>query len=182
MVATTRIVVLAGRSVVRFLTLAANRRIRLRRDRLGQTYGTDRGGNYEIFRETVRVSGTTGQPVVLVVGFRLKLIGGNPLLHRLFQRLCILTTPFWSGFRGFRVKLWMVDPETKNYLGIYDWAGAANAGVYVEALVRVLHPLSTPGSVWHDLFPDQAFESFLQDHARSALTPSGGQLAHPTGV
>ena len=97
---------------------------------------------------------------MLVVGFQLKVIGAHPVPHWIFQRCCLLTTPFWSGLPGFSVKLWMVDPETKRYLGIYDWRGTAHAQQYVDALVRVLHPLSTPDSVWYRLLPDQALEPY----------------------
>jgi hypothetical protein len=57
----------------------------------------------------------------------------------------------------------MVDPEMKSYLGIYDWSGPDNAQTYVDALVRVLRPLSTPQSVWYELYPDQDFETFLRE-------------------
>ncbi len=30
-------------------------------------------------------------------------------LHALFRVVCIVTTPFFVGIRGFRSKLWMVD-------------------------------------------------------------------------
>ena len=117
------IVKLATRSVAQFCRLVVSRSLHLRRDRLGERYTIDQGGTYAIFRETVCDDTAASPGVVLVVGFRLRVIHGNPALHWLFQRLCILTTPFWSGFRGFHVKLWMVDPTSKNYLGIYSWIG-----------------------------------------------------------
>jgi hypothetical protein len=163
------IVQLAASSGVRFVPLAATRALRLRRDRLGQAYRIDQGGDYQVFRETVSNAYDPSHRVVLVVGFRLRAIRDWPLPHWLFQRLCILTTPFWSGFRGFRVKLWMVDPVTKSYLGIYDWEEADRARTYLAALTRVLRPLSTPGSVFATLYPNQALEPFLD--ARAVATP-----------
>ena len=157
---------LSALSVLRFLRLATSRAIRLRRDRVGQAYIIPQCGAYQIFRETVSDDGTRDRSVVLVVRFRLRVLRSNTFLHWLFQRACILTTPFWSGFRGFRVKMWMVDPQTKNYLGIYDWAGVENAQTYIDALVQVLRPLSTPGSVWYELYPDQEFEPFLRTRKR----------------
>jgi hypothetical protein len=152
---------LAGTSMWQCLRLAAHGRLHLRRHRLGAAYDINQAGRYSIFRETVSSEPLSEPGAVLVVGFRLRLLGSSSFLHWLFQRLCILTTPFWSGFHGFRVKLWMVDRETKNYLGIYDWAGAANATHYVEALTRVLVPLSTPDSVWCELHTNQSFEVYL---------------------
>ena len=171
---------LAARSCAQFVPLTATRALRLRRDRLGRAYAIDQGGTYQIFRETVSAATPPDNCVVLVVGFRLRGIKAWPLPHWLFQRVCLLTTPFWSGFPGFRVKLWMVDPTTKAYLGIYDWAGADRARTYVTALTRVLRPLSTPGSVFARLYPDQALEPFLD--ARAVTTPTPGPASVPGAV
>lgn len=152
---------LAVISIGRFLRLAWNRQLLRRRDRLGQLYRVEDGHAYAIFRETVSNATRADEPTVLVVGFRLRALHANRMPHWIFQRLCILTTPFWSGFAGFRVKLWMVEPQTKDYLGIYDWSGAKKAQTYASALTRVLRPVSTPGSVWFKLYPRQDFESFL---------------------
>ncbi|MDD5040502.1 MAG: hypothetical protein PHY34_05130 [Patescibacteria group bacterium] len=137
----------------------------LRHDRIGTLYSVSPYGTYTIFRETVsQLPRTQDASAVLVFGFRLKLIGSNPFFHWLFQRVCILTTPFWSGFRGFRVKLWMVDPKTKDYLGIYEWSGEQNARVYINFLTPILKFFSTRGSIWHYLYPDTQFEKFLAAH------------------
>jgi hypothetical protein len=96
-----------------------------------------------------------------------RLIASLAALHWLFQRACILTTPFWSGFRGFRVKLWLVEPRRKDYLGIYEWAGRANAERYARMLLCVLRPLSTAGSVWYEIHDREPFARYLQAHAAS---------------
>ena len=153
---------LAATSIALYISLVAAGALQLRRDRIEQSFVVDQRGRYQLFRETTSHIESPDERVVLVVGFRLRVLGANPILHRLFQRLCILTTPFGSGFRGFRTKLWLVDPATKNYLGIYKWAGVANAQVYVDALVRVLRPLSTPASVWYEIQKSEHLEPFLR--------------------
>ena len=152
---------LALSSVRRWAHLIRTRAIARTSEHVGMDYRIDRGGTYRVFRDTRAHDGTMDPCAVLVVGFRLRLIGSQAFMHWLFQRVCLLTTPFWSGFRGFRVKLWMVDPDTRNYLGIYEWAGDGNARHYVEALARVLRPLSARDSVWYELYPDQELASFL---------------------
>jgi hypothetical protein len=159
-----KIVTLATHSIVNYVRFLSSNSLHMRRDRLGKLYKVDQGDTYMIFRETISRKKMLDKPVVLIVGFRLRVIKSNPIFHWLFQRVCILTTPFWSGFTGFRVKLWMVDPHTKNYLGIYEWLGADNAQVYVNALVRVLRPLSTKGSVWYEIQADQKLELYLRKH------------------
>lgn len=163
---------LAISSARQWLHLVRVRAIKRTSGRIGTEYRIDRGGTYRIFRETRSQDGTVAPCSVLVVGFRLRVIGSNPAMHWLFQRVCLMTTPFWSGFRGFRVKLWMVDPETKNYLGIYEWAGDANALNYVETLVRVLRPISTRNSVWYELYPEQELDSYLLPRKARGLKAS----------
>ncbi len=152
---------LALASVRAFPQLTLNGRLHRSRAHLGATYQIEDAGTFAVFRETDSATEDAGRPCVLVVGFRLKAIRSFRLLHWLFQRVCLLTTPFWSGLPGFKVKLWMVDPTSKNYLGIYDWRGEADARRYVDALVRVLAPLSNRGSVWYRLYPDEELDTYL---------------------
>jgi len=154
-----RIIKLAAISVARF-SFGFNS-LRLRKDRLGNIYRISEAGRFKIFRETVSRKEISEKPVVLVVGFRLKLIKSNPTFHWLFQRVCILTTPFWSGFRGFKVKLWMVDPDTKNYLGIYQWLGEPNTKNYIDFLTPVLQFFSLKNSIWHKIYPNTKLDDYL---------------------
>lgn len=157
------VVALATKSAVRFPRLAAHYELHLRHGRLGICYDLPGRGRYQVFRETTSAH-LVYDPTVLVVGFRLKLINDNHFMHRLFQRVCVLTTPFWSGFPGFGTKLWMFDPATHIYLGIYQWDTPPAAKVYVNALTRVLKAVSTKGSVWHELYTRQRLEIFLLSH------------------
>ena len=131
-------------------------------DRVGKTYTVDQAGQYTIFRETVnrRVRGDV--PIVLVIGFRLKLIGSKPLWHWLFQRVCILTTPFWCGLKGFKIKLWMVDRKTKNYMGIYEWLGEENARAYIDFLIPILRFFSIPSTIWQKTHSNTTVDDSLR--------------------
>ena len=151
---------LALSSAWHFFYLVLSGRLHLSRKYTDIPYKINNHGTYYVFRNTQNSTSSSEERAVLVVGFRLKLLRNNRALHWLFQRGCMLTTPFWSGLRGFKVKLWMVDPKTKNYLGIYDWHGLENAQQYIEALTRVLKPLSVENTVWHK-FPDYKFDTYL---------------------
>jgi hypothetical protein len=160
---------LALYSCYRFIGLAAHGRMHKRSDRLAETYVIEGGGSYSIFLDTNCHDSISDPSTVLVVGFRLRWINSNRLLHKIFRRVCIISTPIWSGFPGYRVKLWMVDYETENYLGIYEWAGEKNALVYAEWLTRLLHSLSTSGSVWYEIYPNRKIEPYLEEHRVSRL-------------
>jgi hypothetical protein len=156
---------LALDSARHFFSLARHGSLRRPPQRLGQAYLVEDDRSYQIFRETRSDAAPAEAPNVLVVGFQLKVLGEHSVPHWIFQRCCLLTTPFWSGLPGFSVKLWMVDPESKRYLGIYDWRGLASTQAYVDALVRVLRPLSTADSVWYRIVSDRSLDSYLSDHA-----------------
>lgn len=136
--------------------------LQLRKNRRGQLYDIEDAGRFAIFRETIQTKPLDAEPVVLVIGFQLKLIGSNGFLHWLFQRACIITTPFWAGLRGFRVKLWMVNPETKGYLGIYEWRGIDNAQAYIQFLIPILKIFSIHTSIWHQMHEHRNIEPYLQ--------------------
>lgn len=151
----------AAISTSHYARLAATHALHLRQKHVGSSYRIAQRGTYTVFRETTNDAEYDMPPTILVVGFRLKLIRSNRSLHWLFQRLCILTTPLWSGMRGFHAKLWLVDTKTKNYLGIYDWRGVRDAGAYVALLKRVLQPFAVPGSVWYRAYTEP-LEQFLE--------------------
>ena len=144
-----------------YLSICYLSKLHLSRDRIGRLYNVH-SDSYAIFRES-RCSGSEDRPVVLVIGFRLKFIRSIPLLHWLFQRICILTTPFWSGMEGFRVKLWMVSPDTKNYLGIYDWQTGRRAQDYLDYLLPILRFFSVKGTVWAEKYEGVNLESYLNE-------------------
>ena len=162
-------------SVRRYLGLLAAGDLHLRRSRLGEIYDVGDGDRYVVFRETVADGEAPASPVVLVVGFRLGLIRASRPCHWLFRRLCILTTPFWSGFEGFRVKLWLASPATRGYLGIYEWRDASSAERYAEVLGVVLRAVSRRGTLWHSV-EDGTLAGYLPAHnARRAGGPAAGR-------
>lgn len=149
-------------SLAAFPGLAARGSLRLRGERLGHSYRLCDGRSYRVFRETVRPL-PDERRTVIEVGFRLKIIRSATAPHRLFQRLCILTTPFWSGFDGFGTKLWMVDPHTCSYAGIYEWSAPGAACTYLDVLLPVLRAVSVLGSVFSQIHPGAELAGFLRE-------------------
>ncbi|HEX7291525.1 MAG TPA: hypothetical protein VF250_10405 [Conexibacter sp.] len=88
----------------------------------------------------------TSDPTLLVIQFRLAALGGNRLLHAAFRRECVLHTPLFAGFAGFRSKLWIDDLETGVYRGVYQWQGSDLARHYAARMVALLTPFSNAGT------------------------------------
>lgn len=118
---------------------------------------------YAVFRETISDKEYGEKEVTLVIGFRLKLIDDNRLFHWFFQRLCVFDTPIWVGFNGFKTKYWMVEPQTKDYLGLYRYQGKENAKKYAEYICAILRPVSIHNSVWYKI-EDMAFTKYTKNH------------------
>jgi hypothetical protein len=152
-------------SLWRYGALVRGERLHLRRERVGSAFALFDGRVYRVFRET-NAPLDSAERASFEVTFRLRLIGSARLPHWLFERLCILTTPFWSGFRGFGTKLWMVDPQGRAYAGIYEWGGTQAAHSYLRVLLPVLRVVSVPGSVDFRLHADTALEDFLASRRR----------------
>lgn len=85
------------------------------------------------------------------------------MLHGLFRRECVLHTPLFAGFPGFRSKLWLSDTTTGIYRGMYQWDGPDRAVTYAETLARLLRPVCVPGSVRYRVVPGVVRDDFLRD-------------------
>ena len=113
--------------------------------------------------------------MTLAVWFHLRGIPPGSRFRRfVFERLCLANTVLFAGFPGYLVKLWMVDPWTADYAGLYSWRCAEEAETYGDYIVRVLSPLSTPNSVGYQLLPG-TLDSHLVTSDDSE-TPAAGPL------
>ena len=154
------ILLTAARSVLLFpITLVGL----YRGENMHRTYGIPGHGRYTVFRDTIqlREAWRDVTPMILVIGFRLRWIKSNRFFHWLFQRVCIITTPFWSGLIGFKEKLWMVDRITKEYLGIYQWLGERPARYYIAFLIPILRIFSLSRSIWYTVVPATPLNRYL---------------------
>lgn len=141
------------RSAVKTVRLLAGGRLRSPHAWLGRRLTFADGTTSVVFRETAAVGMAVADPAVLVVQFRLRLICTNRLAHALFWRECLLHTPLFAGFPGFRTKLWLSDLQTGVYRGVYEWDGADRAVAYAETLARLLRLVSQRGYVRYHVVP-----------------------------
>jgi hypothetical protein len=164
-------------SVVATGRLAATGRLRSPRTYLASRLHFADGTTSFVFRETAVGDGDPADPAVLVVQFRLWALGRSPLLHALFRRECILHTPLFAGFPGFRAKLWASDTATGVYRGLYQWDGADQAANYAATLSRLLRPFSTRGSVRYHIIPGLRRDDVLGDPGLLSTEGAGEQGA-----
>ena len=130
-----------------------------------------------VFRETVRRNASTDDPAVIVIQVRLGFLGSNPSLHAAFRRECILHTPLFAGFPGFRSKLWADDVRTGVYSGIYEWQRADLASHYAERMVGLLSPFSNAGTARYHVIERRRRDDFLSSGREASDNDSWWGLA-----
>jgi hypothetical protein len=157
-----------GGSAVRVAGLLARRQLALPRARVGHRLRFEDGTTSRVFRETL-LEAPTPDPALLVVQFRLRLLGRARLPHRLFRVESIANTPLFAGFPGFRSKLWLCDDGTGTYRGVYEWDGADRATAYAETLCMLLRLVSEPGTVKYRVVTRARRDDYLA-HAESVTS------------
>ena len=158
-----------ARSVAASGGLVARRRLTSPNDNLGARVGFADGSSSFVFRETAVTAVGTSDPTLLVIQFRLAALGSNRLLHAAFRRECVLHTPQFAGFPGFRSKLWLDDVETGVFRGVYQWQGGELARHYAARMVALLTPFSNAGTARYQVVEGLRRDEFL---LRPELAPA----------
>ena len=141
--------------------LLARRGLVMPRDRVGTRLAVADGTTSVVFRETAATHPRPPGGAVLVVRFRLRWIGDARWAHAVFRRACLVNTPLFAGFPGFRTKLWLIDPATGVYRGLYEWDDVRGAVRYAERLRHVLALVTCPGSVSYEVVAGSTREPYL---------------------
>ncbi|MGW0040031.1 hypothetical protein [Gordonia sp. NPDC003376] len=142
-----------GRCVITTVLLVLRRRLHQPSTDYGRVVGFSDGTQGRVYRETTVDDAAPTEPVTLIVGFRIRRIGGNRVVHWLFRVESVCNTILFAGFDGFRTKLWMADDETHRYRGVYDWDGEQRARAYVRALWWPLTVISERDSIAFQVLP-----------------------------
>ena len=129
-------------SVHAWVRMASSHELVQPSEHLGARLAFADGTTSTVFRETRAVDVTTDEPTVLVIRFRLALLDDLAPLHLGFRHECVLHTPLFAGFPGFRSKLWLDDRDTRMYRGVYQWDGFDAAVAYAGRMVGLLAPFS----------------------------------------
>jgi hypothetical protein len=141
-----------GRCAVATARLLGRHQLHLHRENLGRRAALPDGREFVVFRESTCESGALDDTLTLAVWFHLWAVPSEARWREwAFERESILNTVLFAGFDGYRVKLWMVDPATFDYAGLYAWHGVDAAQHYATYITTVLRPLSVGGSVGYEL-------------------------------
>jgi len=109
------------------------------------------GSSSTVYRETVRNGYEAISPIILVVRFRLRLLGRSRFWHGVFRLESLFNTLLFAGHEGFVTKLWLTDSATGYYRGIYEWDGERSATSYAEILRVVLQPWVQRGTFGYEI-------------------------------
>ena len=144
------------------LRLLGSRKLHIANTHVGDHIPLPDSRIFEVFRGTTRDAETIHRPVTLTVWFHLRSIPAHAAIRRyLFERLCIVNTLLFAGCDGYLVKLWMVDPETSDYAGLYSWRTGEEADAYGRYITAILQPLSAPRSVGYIVLQNVTLQEYL---------------------
>ena len=138
--------------------LALLGRLRLRDQFVGRMILMENGRRFRVFRHLSRRTNSDGAPAVLVVRFRFKRFSQG--LNRL---LSLVPVPLIGGFPGFREKLWMVDEETGDWQGVYEWETAEAVELYRRSFVLgVMNRRADPETISYTMIPQTQLAEYLE--------------------
>jgi hypothetical protein len=169
------------RCVARTLVLLARNEIAMPVDNVGRLVAFADGTRSQVYRETAMRRRRYQDLVLLVVRFRLRLIGSSRIAHWLFRLESVLNTLLFAAHLGFQTKLWLTDRRTWFYRGIYEWEGKEAALQYAETLRVVLRPWVQPGSFAYQVVEDRSREEYLEGGAAESTPGPESAWWSPVG-
>jgi len=105
-----------------------------------------KGVEYEIIKE-IAATGSNEPEATFTVKFCLARM--SPATNRIFLNLPV---PFFAEFPGFRHKLWLYDPLTGDFRGLYQWQTVSDAQRYARSYaIRFMKGRSVPVSVEYEI-------------------------------
>lgn len=130
-------------SLAKYIACRLTGKVRFPGDRVGKMISFE-GRDYEIVKEIEILRPEAGEPeAIFTVKFHLASM--SPAANKIFLNLPV---PFFAGLPGFRHKLWLYDPGTGDFRGLYKWQTAEDAEMYAKSFaVRFMKGRSVPGSV-----------------------------------
>ena len=101
---------------------------------------------FTIFREaSLDPPGSRSNPPGARFKVRFHVEKMSPKVNKIFS---LFTIPFFVGLKGFRSKLWLLDEEGGDWMGIYEWQTVEDARNYSKSFaMRFMTGRSVEGSV-----------------------------------
>ena len=133
---------------LRGLGLLLSGAYRFPKNRMHETVVIEDGRRFRVFKNAVRKD--AGMPPVQGV-FRVWFHSNTSAKFTMFYTNFMM--PFFLGMQGFRSKLWLINDETGDFGGIYEWTTERDAERYATSFAMRLSKMrSVPGSFSGEFF------------------------------
>ena len=138
--------------------LAVLRHLQFRRRYVGNELVMEDGRRFRVFRHLSLRSNSGIAPAMLVVRFKFARFS-----QRVNRLLSLIPVALIGGFPGFREKLWMVDEETGDWQGVYEWESPEAVELYRHSFVLgVMNRRADPGSISSTVIPQARLADYLE--------------------
>ena len=84
--------------------------------------------------------------------------------------LSLIPVPLIGGYPGFRDKLWMVDEDSGDWQGVYEWESTAAVKAYqCSFALRVMNRRAVPESISYAVIERTLFADYLTRRAEPSV-------------
>ena len=149
-------------------------RLALERRYVGSELVMEDGRRFHVFRHLAASGaggGAEGSGAVLVVRFRFARLPDG-----LNRWLSLIPVPLIGGYPGFRHKLWMADPQSGFWQGVYEWESVDAVEAYRSSFVlRLMTRRAEPESISYAVMEGTRLADFVDRCVRDPLQSPGNR-------
>jgi hypothetical protein len=143
-------------------------RLRFENRYVGRVFVMQDGQRFRAFRHMSQRAGKAGaqvSPAILVVRFKFAKFSQG--LNRV---LSLIPVPLIGGYPGFRDKLWMVDEDSGDWQGVYEWESTAAVKAYqCSFALRVMNRRAVPESISYAVIERTLLADYLTRRAEPSV-------------
>ena len=124
----------------------------------GKILQMEDGLKFKIFRHMrLRKKTSPDAAAIFIVRFKFKKFS-----HRTNMKASRIPIPLIAGFPGFRDKVWMIDPDTDYWQGVYQWENVQAIEKYKKSFVlAIMNKRALKNSISYKTIPGISIEDYL---------------------
>lgn len=145
-------------------------RIHFSKEDIGKTLRMDDGQRFTIFRH-VTLDGSTSNSAEILAVFIVRFKFAK-LSQQANKIASLIPIPLIVGFPGFRDKIWMVNEETGDWQGVYQWESEKVVEDYQQSFVLgIMNRRAIQASLSSTILPNTRLSEYMREHLITGETP-----------
>lgn len=136
-------------------------KVKFSKELIGKTINMPDGHTYTVFRHMYKSnSDTKANGSILMINFKFRKFS-----YRVNKILSLIPIPLIAGFPGFYDKVWMYDPISGFWYGLYQWENDSTIEDYQKSFVlRVMNSRADKKSITMKQISKCSLQEFLEGY------------------